>query len=570
MATWRLSHPAPDIFPLKALAQMVAQRGPMTRSDRILIVEQALTLLEMTYVHLPQKRAMYAIDALQRLRLLKYQLEQSPDLSTNLESADELAFHNEMTDIFTSLRDLHTNYLLPSPYNQVVAFLPFLVEEYVEQITDRGGKVHYIKHYIVGKLTENFTYPASFVEGVEILYWNGVPIQRAIELVAELQAGGNVDARFARGLAALTFRPLARMRPPDEEWVTITYRTEQGKRLEMRGEWLALDLVASSELNDAQENGESLAFGFDIQGDDIQQTRARLFAPAAQAEKMAIRSGVRPRARRAGPLETEMPTVFRVREQETTHGKVGYVRIYTFMVANAFEFVNEFQRLITRLPARGLILDVRGNGGGNIWAAEGILRLLTDKPVEAERFQFINSPLTLKLCRRYDDLAPWASSIEQAVRLGTIHSLGFPITPSEFLQSIQQAYFGPVVLITDALCYSATDIFAAGFQDHEIGKVIDVNGTTGAGGANVWTHQDLRLLFERVPPGRAGNPFRTLPLGSAMRVAIRRSLRVGKNAGIPLEDLGVVADHIHPMSLSDVLHDNIDLLEIAAAMLVKE
>lgn len=566
MATWRLSHSAPDIFPLTDLAQRVAQRGVMTRSDRILVVEQALILLEMTYVHLPQKRAMYAIDALQRLRLLMYQLEQSTDRQVG----DELAFHNEMTDIFTSLRDLHTNYLLPAPYNQVVAFLPFLVEQYVEQSTDQDGNTHDIEHYIVGKLTEDFFYPEDFKKGVEILYWNGVPIRRAIELVAELQAGGNVDARFARGLAALTFRPLARMRPPDEAWVTITYRTVQGKVLEMRGEWLALDLVASSELNDAQANGESLAFGYDIQGDDIQQTRARLFAPAAQAEKMAIRSGVRPRARRAGPLETEMPTVFRVREQETTHGKLGYVRIYTFMVANAFDFVNEFKRLIARLPERGLILDVRGNGGGNILAAEGILRLLTDKPVEAERFQFINSPLTLKLCRRYDDLSQWAPSIQEAVRLGTIHSLGFPVTPFEFLQSIQQAYFGPVVLITDALCYSATDIFAAGFQDHAIGKVVDIHGTTGAGGANVWTHQDLKLLFNRVPPGRAGNPFRELPLGSGMRVAIRRSLRVGKNAGIPLEDLGVVADHVHDMSLNDVLHDNIDLLEVAAAMLVAE
>ena len=38
----------------------------------------------------------------------------------------------EMSEIFHSLRDLHTNYLLPDPYACRVAFLPFLVEEFFE------------------------------------------------------------------------------------------------------------------------------------------------------------------------------------------------------------------------------------------------------------------------------------------------------------------------------------------------------------------------------------------------------------------------------------------------------
>ena len=42
------------------------------------------------------------------------------------------------------------------------------------------------------------------------------------------------------------------------------------------------------------------------------------------------------------------------------------------------------------------------------------------------------------------------------------------------------------VLLVDALAYSATDIFAAGFEDHEIGLIIGTASGTGAGGANVW------------------------------------------------------------------------------------
>src|SRR4051812_47201107 len=97
--------------------------GTLTKKDRLLIVDQALLLLEGFYVHRPLKEAMYAIRPAQRLRLLRYRLEQTPDGQLG----SDLRFHNEMTQIFVSLRDLHTNYLLPSPYRGKIAFLPFLI-----------------------------------------------------------------------------------------------------------------------------------------------------------------------------------------------------------------------------------------------------------------------------------------------------------------------------------------------------------------------------------------------------------------------------------------------------------
>jgi hypothetical protein len=78
-----------------------------------------IVLLEGCYAHLPLKRAMHAVDPLQRLRLLRHRLGQF---------VTESSFHAEMNDIFTSLRDLHTNYLLPAPFNRVAAALPFGVK----------------------------------------------------------------------------------------------------------------------------------------------------------------------------------------------------------------------------------------------------------------------------------------------------------------------------------------------------------------------------------------------------------------------------------------------------------
>ena len=115
--------------------------------------------------------------------------------------------------------------------------------------------------------------------------------------------------------------------------------------------------------------------------------------------------------------------------------------------------------------------------------------------------------------------------------------------PHGLAAGIGQRYYGPVVLITDARCYSATDIFCAGFADHRIGPVLGVDANTGAGGANVWTHG---LLHQLVTTWRASrSPYRDLPGEVDMRVAIRRTLRVGAAAGTPVEDLGVVPDERH-------------------------
>ncbi len=52
-----------------------------------------------------------------------------------------------------------------------------------------------------------------------------------------------------------------------------------------------------------------------------------------------------------------------------------------------------------------------------------------------------------------------------------------------------------------------------------------------------------------------------------MRVSIRRTLRVGEQAGTPVEDLGVVPDFLHNMTRQDLLNHNIDLINRAANIL---
>jgi hypothetical protein len=179
----------------------------LTKEERLVLVDQALVLLEQNYVHRPLKEAMHAIRPVQRLRLLQQRIEGTPE--AQLPRA--WLFHQEMLEIFASVRDLHTNYILPAPFNGLAAFLPFLVESYFE-----GGE----RRHLVSHVVQGFDRP-PFAKAVELVAWNGVPFDRAVELNAQRFAGSNMDARRARGLERMTVRPLVTSLPPDEDWVTV-------------------------------------------------------------------------------------------------------------------------------------------------------------------------------------------------------------------------------------------------------------------------------------------------------------------------------------------------------------
>ncbi|PBC70115.1 peptidase S41-like protein [Streptomyces sp. TLI_235] len=539
------------------LAPFLQSAGTLTLERRRRIVDQALVLLEQNYVHLPLKAAMYAVNPVQRLRLLARRLERQ----TDADMPPEWTFHAELSEIFHSVRDLHTNYLLPAPFNGKIAFLPFLVESFTEQ---SGGTA--TERFLVTQVAQGFA-PPGFGPGTEITHWSGIPISTAVDLHAARFAGSNPEARRSRGGQSLTLRPMRIHLPPFEEWVTVTYLDADGTARELRENWQIVDnlppLVGIDTLGTA-----GAAQGLDLEADEVGRAKVLLFAPRVVAQQKAAEAGEPAPDLQAGEIPTTMPKVFKAREVTTASGTFGHLRIFTFNVDDPIAFVEEFVRLLDLLPERGLILDVRDNGGGHIFAAEFTLQTLTPRRITPEPTQFISTPLNLRICRHHQndpaiDLGAWVPSMEQALEVGATFSRAFPITPEDGANAIGQRYFGPVVLVTNARCYSATDIFTAGFQDHRIGTVLGVDRTTGAGGANVWTHELLSELAADDP----ATPYRPLPSGASMRVAIRRTLRVGAQSGTPVEDLGVTPDELHRITRRDLLEGNADLMERAGELL---
>lgn len=471
-----------------------ARTMKLTRHDKAVIVDQAILLIDQFYAHLPFKRARYAADPVERLRLIHGQLDTLTDL----------AFHERMLKVFLQLRDAHTFYGLPTPFRGAFAFLPFEM--------DRFHDKHGHRRFVVSRVMEGFDHP-EFTVNAEIVRWNGMRVERAIELAGELDPGGNAASRFKRGLNRMCSRQLAYTVPPDESFVVIHYVPSAGGK----------------------------------------EHRA-IVLPWHVANGHVWKQDT------SGPFE------------QKALGRFGYIRIKTFETQTADQFVAEFGRILDGMENDGLILDVRSNPGGSVEAAERILQFMTPAPIKPANFHFVNSRLTqhvaanLKqesgkgaLGENHREWLPWMDDLLDSVSSGSPLTPGRPLTNPDDANDTGQRYQGPIVLIVDALAYSATDIFAAGFQDHAIGKIIGVDENTGGGGANRWLHEELRMKLEHVP----GVALQKLPGGAQMGLAIRRSTRVGAKAGHPIEDFGVARDVKYLLTRDDILHEDRDLLNFA-------
>src|SRR5690606_41668952 len=130
-----------------------------------------------------------------------------------------------------------------------------------------------------------------------------------------------------------------------------------------------------------------------------------------------------------------------------------HIRVVACAVDGAAAFVAAVVRLARRLPQEGLVVGVRGNGGGLIYASERLLQVLTPRHITPEPTQMTTTPLMLDLCERHDpspldatfDLSPWVESLRLAVSTGAQYSNAFGITEEDSANALGQRYHGPVV-----------------------------------------------------------------------------------------------------------------------------
>lgn len=501
-----------------------AAKQRLTGVQRKLIVQQGFKLIDAFYCHLPQKEKLGA-RPLQHLK----------ELEKVAERLDDPAFHARMFAIFTELRDQHTRYRPPAPYHDAVAFLPFRIET----CSENGRRKH-----IMSRIIPGFKH-STFVPGVEILQWNGRPIERAAE--REAGDGATPSARQCIGVARLTQRVLFLHPIPEEESVKIRYRADDGKERDIEFDWQVVSLPRDACLANCGEM------------EQMQEARKFLFSKIDECSE---------------PIESKL--------HKTPAGdEFGYIRVYSFgtAVLSQDDWVKKFREHVAKFTkTKGLIVDVRDNPGGSIRVSERILQWVAPAgPITPSTLFFRATDTVLRFCElptAVDDLGPdglrpWIPSIRQALKTGKTFSDDFEYTDKKLCNVGDRVVFPrPVIVVTSGMTWSAAEFFAAGFQDHG-GTILGVDETTGGGGANFRRLSQLSGLFAK---DMQKSPFDDLA-GKAneagFQVSFRRNKRVGRGAGKEIEDAGVTRNEAHAMTRNDVLHDNQDLKNHAARLLAK-
>ena len=528
--------------------------GALSPAERRRLIDGIETVLGGVFTHLPLKRARYGFDPVQRLRILRSQLDELTDD----------AFHAELADIVTRLRDAHTRYVGPSQLAGRVAVLPFLVD-----MAGTPSNPTYVVTHVASGLAPDFR------TGVILDFWNGVPIDRAVQRVSEREVGGRPDTLRAWATQSLTMRALRFGPPPDEVWVEIDYHAPGSTTLKhTRVDWRIVnpnDVMASrtglfAKRPDGDRRQEQAV---NPAAESVRRAKVLLFAPhVLEIDTAKARTATAKRdEEKAAVIPTALPETLKAMTIPAPGGPFGYLRIYAFD-SDPDSFITELVRLIPQLPDRGLIIDLRGNPGGYIVAAERALQLFTPNEIEPTRFSVLATEFTRAMASVSGslkaELAPWKASLDGAVRNGELYAQPIPITDPAEANDLGQHYGGPVVLVADATTYSAGDLFTAGFVDNRIGPFICVGSATGAGGANVWTYGDLKSML-----GGTDLALPTLPDGIDLSFSFRRATRSGSSDGLPIEDVGV-AGTPYAMTYNDLMQDRPDLIARCVAVIKQQ
>ncbi len=178
------------------------------------------------------------------------------------------------------------------------------------------------------------------------------------------------------------------------------------------------------------------------------------------------------------------------------------------------------------LSAKGLILDLRGNGGGSTRYGWDILSYLSDKPLKPTAAFYRENPL-LDLVQSPAPSIRWRASPSRDYDAGR-----------------KQIYSGPVVMLIDALSFSAAEDTAAAYKLMKRGAIIGMPSG-----------------------GSTGQPYMfSLPGGGTARICVKRDTYPD---GSNFVGVGVIPDIAAALTWDDVRQGRDSVMETAVKKLLK-
>lgn len=192
------------------------------------------------------------------------------------------------------------------------------------------------------------------------------------------------------------------------------------------------------------------------------------------------------------------------------------------------EVLKTFEANLTQLmSAKGLILDLRGNGGGSTHYGWKILSYLSSKPVNSTA-SFYRENTMLDLARSESPSIRWRAA-----------------DTNDFDVGQKQVFEGPVAMLIDEQSFSAAEDTAASFKLMKRGPIVGVPSG-----------------------GSTGQPYMfSLPGGGTARICVKRDTYPD---GSNFVGVGVIPDIAAAITLADVRQGRDSVMETAVKKLLKK
>lgn len=482
------------------------------------------------------------------------------------EKTTNVEFYDKMSKTFQLMDDKHSLFVLPYPFNSSVATLGFFPKIFYDKASDTPMK----RRYVVTDANDNIIpEDSSFGIGSELLTFNGKPIDDVIVAFGKDSYGSNSAAQIDTAVQTLTLRLLVFEPIPFEPSVEIGYVNPDGKESTVTVEWFFAEIILP-------ELAEALMRQVAIEGrGSFSKKKPRLSFGLRSKEKIRVGPEMHNdyvRAVEEGripiPVEPAFEQRFSAEIVNTRNGPVGRFILPDFGSDATPELVAEIARILKQMPDNGLIMDLRGNGGGYPNYVKVLVELLTGKsppqlPTVIRATQFMkdtldNMPATSIFATEFNVCA-YQGAVDTALKIGEpFAGPSSGLYTGEFVKSpVARAYFGPFITLVDGRCYSAGDIFAALQKDLELSLVVGVSDNVGGGGGYTYLPKDLEEIFSVVLE----------PITAEFTMALGRFYRSGNKEGTITENFGLEPDVKYYATLDDALKNDCDLFEFLSEKL---
>lgn len=504
-----------------------------TTEQKLLVINQAEFTFKSLFVHkdLKIKHFGTAADPIPALEKLK----------ANVANMSEQQFHSQMVEIFARVNDLHTTYQLPKPYACYRNILPF---ELKDAITEDGKRVVAVQSIESNPAIIQILGRRPQIKIGDVLTKiNGESVESVIRSQLHLSLGANKDAARRISIGNITWSSQKIKLAPKENEVTFTFINSNGEEYEEVLPWVNREVTSCIKSMEPSESGDSATNEEIIERKQHFRKKSplRKSLKISQEDKFSIQN-------------TEEP-IIRWKLIKNENGIFGYIKLESFVPEKLSidESVNLVKKIVQTEfhNTTGMIIDVRDNGGGKIRLGEKMVQLFTPKKIQPLNFLLKASSANL----HYLENTPYESSytpvLKEALAAGAEYTKAIPLNEEAGLNNLGQIYDMPVAIFTNANCYSTCDMMSASMQDHGVATIFGEDTTTGAGGANNVTLSSFYTELENK------GPFVLMPEFQDIGLSWRQTIRVGKNEGQVLEDIGVLSDMVVPNRIADLKMDSV-------------